>query len=102
MLLGLPTRRLMETSFSLGPHYDELLNRLVATGRYGSAAEAIRDGLRLLDEREQLRAAKLDRLRRDIEDGLASGPAEALDMEILKREAREARSLAARPRSGEA
>jgi Arc/MetJ-type ribon-helix-helix transcriptional regulator len=34
----------------------------------------IRDGLRALENREQLRAAKLEALRSDIQQGINSGP----------------------------
>ncbi|MGA0595537.1 type II toxin-antitoxin system ParD family antitoxin [Enterovirga sp. CN4-39] len=92
----------MPSSFSLGPHYDELLNRLVATGRYGSASDAVRHGLRLLQEQERRREAKLDRLRREIEEGIESGAPDELDMESLKQEARAARRSTGQTRPGEA
>ena len=49
----------------------------------------MRDGLRLLEEREKLREAKLEALRREIATGLNSGPSEPLDMAMIKAEARE-------------
>ncbi len=68
------------------------IRRLVQSGRYASASEVMRDSLRLLEEREQIRAAKLAALRADIREGLDSGPSEPLDMEAIKAEARRRRS----------
>ncbi len=57
------------TSIALGDHFTEFLAAQVATGRYGSASEVIRAGLRLLEEREQA----LAELRAMIAEGEASG-----------------------------
>jgi antitoxin ParD1/3/4 len=64
------------TSIVLGDHFTEFLAAQVATGRYGSASEVIRAGLRLLEERE----AKLEELRALIDAGEASGIAEGFDI----------------------
>lgn len=79
----------MASSYSLGPHFEDLIQSLLASGRYANASEVVRDGLRLLEEREALRLAKLDALRADIDAGLQSGPSEPLDMAALKAEARQ-------------
>lgn len=78
----------MPSSYTLGAHYERFVRDLVASGRYASASEVVRDGLRLVEEREQVRAAKLDALRRDIREGLDSGAPEPLDMAAIKAEAR--------------
>ncbi len=78
----------MPSSYTLGAHYESFVRDLVASGRYASASEVMRDGLRLVEEREQIRAAKLQALRRDIAAGLESGAAEPHDMAALKAEAR--------------
>lgn len=54
---------------SLTPELEAFVEQTVKSGRYASASEAVREGLRLLEERE----AKFLRLKRDIEDGIASG-----------------------------
>ncbi|MCK7458764.1 type II toxin-antitoxin system ParD family antitoxin [Idiomarina aminovorans] len=60
------------TSISLGNHFDQFIARQVADGRYGSASEVIRAGLRKLEEDNQ----KLETLRALIQEGIASGTAE--------------------------
>lgn len=57
------------TSVAIGDHFTEFLARQVKSGRYGSASEVVRAGLRLLEERE----AKLEELRALIAEGEASG-----------------------------
>lgn len=65
------------TSISFSSHFSDFIESLVASGRYGSASEVVRDGLRLLEERE----AKLQRLRELIREGDESGPSVPLDRE---------------------
>jgi antitoxin ParD1/3/4 len=82
----------MPSSYTLGERFEGFVKQLVTSGRYASASEVMRDSLRLLEEKESLRQAKLDALRRDIDDGLNSGPSEPLDMEAIIQEAREQRA----------
>ncbi len=55
---------------SLTPELEKLVEDKVATGMYHSASEVIREGLRLLKERDDLQQQRLQLLRRDIAVGL--------------------------------
>ncbi|AZU04807.1 addiction module antidote protein, CC2985 family [Glycocaulis alkaliphilus] len=64
----------MPSSYALGGHFESLMDELIASGRYNSKSEIIRDGLRLLEDREALRQARLEALRAAIAEGADSGP----------------------------
>jgi len=55
---------------SLTPELEKLVASKVQSGRYQSASEVIREGLRLLEDQDRLRAAQLDEVRRKIQTGL--------------------------------
>jgi antitoxin ParD1/3/4 len=80
----------MASSYSIGKHFEEMIDGLVESGRYATASEVLREGLRLVQEREERRKAKLDALHAEIQKGFDSGPAEDVgDMfERIKREGR--------------
>jgi len=59
------------TSMSLGEHFDTFIAQQIANGRYASASEVVRAGLRLLEDNEQ----KLTALRRMLVAGEQSGVA---------------------------
>jgi antitoxin ParD1/3/4 len=72
------------TSISLGPHFEKFIRREIKGGRFGTASEVVRAGLRLLEQDE----AKLTALRRAIAEGEASGLAEDYSLEGIMKEAR--------------
>ena len=57
---------------SLTPELEQLVHLKVKTGRYTSASEVIREALRLLEERDELRVLHKDEIRKKIAEGMAS------------------------------
>jgi antitoxin ParD1/3/4 len=53
------------TSLSLGEHWEVFIRNEVASGRYGSASEVVREALRSLEERK----ARLEALRVHLAEG---------------------------------
>lgn len=60
---------------TLPPELETFIEERVAAGRFATAGEAIREGLRLLEEREQEREAVLAELRQEIEIGVEQAKA---------------------------
>lgn len=55
---------------SLTPELEQIVDQKVKSGMYNSASEVVREGLRLLQERDRLHETKLASLRRDIDEGV--------------------------------
>ncbi|MBW8880744.1 MAG: type II toxin-antitoxin system ParD family antitoxin, partial [Asticcacaulis sp.] len=53
----------MPSSYALGAHFEAMMNDLIASGRYNSKSEILRDGLRIIEERESRREVALEELR---------------------------------------
>jgi antitoxin ParD1/3/4 len=73
----------MATSYSIGKHFEGFIESLLESGRYSTASEVMRDGLRMIEEREQRRIAKLEALRAEIQKGIDSGPAVETDIKEM-------------------
>jgi antitoxin ParD1/3/4 len=68
------------TSVALGDHFNNFITAQIERGRYGSASEVMRAGLRLLEERE----FRLDALRDALVAGENSGEAKPHDRKAFK------------------
>lgn len=55
---------------SLTPELEQIVSGKVESGLYNSASEVVREGLRLLQQRDQMREMKLDALRKEIQKGI--------------------------------
>jgi len=72
------------TSISLGEHFTSFIASQVQDGRYGSASDVVRAGLRLLEEHE----TKVQALRQALIDGENSGAPVAFDSDAFLNEMR--------------
>lgn len=73
------------TSVALGEHWQAFIEKQVSSGRYGTASEVIRNALRLLEQRD----ARIETLRTALIEGEDSGIAGRLNMDEIKRKARQ-------------
>ena len=55
---------------SVGKDFEEFVKSKVASGDYASVSEVVRDGLRLLKEKELILEARLQSLRGEIQKGI--------------------------------
>ena len=76
---------------SVGNRWEEFIEAVVKDGRYGSASEVVREGLRLVEERE----AKLRDLKATIEASIAEGG--ALTAEEVRAQLRRTRDEMQKP-----
>ncbi|MES3023937.1 MAG: type II toxin-antitoxin system ParD family antitoxin [Pseudomonadota bacterium] len=75
-------------NINLTPQLKQMVRAKVASGMYTSASEVVREALRLMNEKDQLHAARLKRLCHDIQEGGESVEAIPWDPAEIKRMAR--------------
>ena len=71
-------------SVVLGTPFEAFVKTQVASGRDNTTSEVVRNGLRLLQDPEDLRLARLGWLRNELLKGLASGAATPLNLAEVK------------------
>jgi antitoxin ParD1/3/4 len=79
----------MNITVSIPDELSVFIKTKIASGRYSSTSEVMREALRLLEQADQRHAAELDRLRAAYDAGLASGIAGPFDIERIVAKARE-------------
>jgi antitoxin ParD1/3/4 len=62
----MPTRNVVLTA-----HQNQLVDQLVTSGRYQNASEVLREGLRLIENRDLETARRLEALREAVNVGIA-------------------------------
>lgn len=55
---------------NLTPEMEKLVNGKVASGMYNSASEVVREALRLMNERDELKRLRFENLRAEINRGI--------------------------------
>ncbi len=85
----------MAMNVNLTPQLEDLVRAKVSSGMYTSASEVVREALRLLQDQDRLKEAKLEELRRDIQQGLQSGPSQEWNPDEMKASARARRTTKA-------
>lgn len=78
----------MTLNINLTPQLEKLVRQKVESGRYNSASEVVREALRLMETQNELHSLQLERLRRDIRQGLESGPPRSWSVAEMKRQGR--------------
>ncbi|MFI5459736.1 MAG: type II toxin-antitoxin system ParD family antitoxin [Isosphaerales bacterium] len=72
---------------SLTPELEQYVSGKVQSGLYHSASEVIREGLRLLKQKDEVHRGRLEELRREIQVGIDQanrGEVSAFNKETLK------------------
>jgi antitoxin ParD1/3/4 len=75
-------------SVALTPELHELVQDAVTAGDYASTSEVIREALRDWKEHRERKRAAIAELRRLWDEGIASGPAQEMDIQEILAEAR--------------
>jgi antitoxin ParD1/3/4 len=78
-------------NISLTPRLEGYVKQKVSTGLYNSSSEVIREGLRLLEERDSMKDMKLEALRKSLNVGINSldaGKGRPFDKESIKAKGR--------------
>jgi antitoxin ParD1/3/4 len=75
----------MPSSYVVGEHFERFIREQLQGGRYSSASEVVRDGLRLLEEQEQLRQLRILELRKAVEESRSDTRPSVAAEEVFER-----------------
>ncbi len=81
----------MTLNISLPKALEDRVREQVASGRYGSASEVIREALRLFETYQQIQSSNLSQLQAEIAKGMndvESGRVKKMDIDAIKQKAR--------------
>ena len=87
----------MTMNVNLSAQLEAMVKAKVASGRYTSASEVVREALRLMEQQDQIKELQLEQLRHEIQQGLASGEPVAWNPEAIKAEGRRLLQRSAQP-----
>lgn len=82
---------IMPMNVNLTPYLEKMVRDKVSSGFYTSASEVIREALRLMDEQDSIKKARIDLLRQEIRAGLESGTATDWNPDEIKKAGQERR-----------
>ena len=83
---------------NLTPELERLVSQKVENGLYNSASEVVREALRLMQERDELRRIRTVELRNEVKRGFEQslrGESKPLDIASIKAEGRKSRAAKA-------
>ena len=83
---------------NLTPELERLVSQKVQSGLYNSASEVVREALRLMQERDELRRIRTVELRNEVKRGFEQslrGESKPLDIVSIKANGRESRTAKA-------
>ena len=78
----------MPTSYSISSHLEHFVREQVESGRYNTASEVGRAGLRLLEDEQKRSELQLEALREAIRAGVSAVPTRSADKVFDRLEAR--------------
>jgi antitoxin ParD1/3/4 len=80
----LAKKRRLPVNIHLTPELEQLVQSKVQSGRYNSASEVVREALRIMEQRDEVRSIQLQELRSRIDKGLAEADrGEGIDGEVF-------------------